>query len=55
MKPFQPPGHAGHAYDFVAVGDDGRYLSHPWLAYLVGAGPAAAWHGWEQPVHGRRL
>jgi hypothetical protein len=48
---FQPPGHARHAYDFVAVGDDGRYVSHPWLAYLVNAGPAAAWYGWEQPVY----
>jgi hypothetical protein len=48
---FQPPGHVRHAYDFVAVGDNERYVSRPWLAYLVGAGPAAAWHGWEQPVY----
>ncbi len=48
---FQPAGHARHAYDFVAVGGDERYVSQPWLAYLVSAGPAAGWHGWEQPVY----
>jgi hypothetical protein len=48
---FQPPGHTRHAYDFVAVGADGRYVSRPWSAYLVGAGPAAGWSGWGRPVH----
>jgi hypothetical protein len=33
---FQPPGHARHAYDFVAVGDNQRYIACPWLAYIVG-------------------
>lgn len=35
----------------MAVGDEGRYVSRSWLTYLFGAGPTAAWYGWEQPVY----
>jgi hypothetical protein len=46
----QPPGHERHAFDFVPMADDDGYFSRPWRAYLLGAGPASAWHGWAQPV-----
>jgi len=47
----QPPGHPREAYDFVGVGDNGRYFSGSWARYLLWTGPASGWSGWSQPVY----